>query len=49
MTHELMGDPVFQKALNLTYTSDWPPHHALADARALRAGYLAWSAANPET
>ncbi|WP_180124866.1 3'-5' exoribonuclease [Rhodoferax sp. BLA1] len=34
--------PVFEKALNFTYTQDWPPHHALADARALRAGYQAW-------
>ena len=34
--------PVFERAQNLTYTPDWPPHHALADARALRAGYRAW-------
>lgn len=34
--------PVFEKALNHTYTQDWPPHHALADARALMAGYRAW-------
>ena len=34
--------PVFERAQNLTYTQDWPPHHALADARALRAGYRAW-------
>lgn len=34
--------PVFEQALNLTYTQDWPPHHALADARALRNGYLTW-------
>lgn len=34
--------PVFERALNNTYTQDWPPHHALADARALRAGYRAW-------
>ena len=36
--------PVFEKALNFTYTQDWPPHHALADARALMAGYRAWRA-----
>jgi 3' exoribonuclease, RNase T-like len=36
--------PVFARALNHTYTQDWPPHHALADARALRAGYRAWYA-----
>ena len=34
--------PVFVKAQNLIYTQDWPPHHALADARALMAGYHAW-------
>jgi hypothetical protein len=34
--------PVFEQALNRTYTQDWPPHHALADARALMAGYRAW-------
>lgn len=34
--------PVFEQALNFTFTQDWPPHHALADARALMAGYRAW-------
>ena len=34
--------PVFEQALNCTYTQDWPPHHALADARALMVGYRAW-------
>ena len=34
--------PVFEQALNRVYTHDWPPHHALADARALMAGYGAW-------
>ena len=34
--------PVFEQAQNHTYTLAWPPHHALADARALRAGYRAW-------
>lgn len=36
--------PLFEQALNFTYTQDWPPHHALADARALMAGYRAWRA-----
>jgi hypothetical protein len=36
--------PVFEQALNRTYTQDWPPHHALADARALMTGYRAWRA-----
>lgn len=34
--------PVFERAQNHFYTQDWPPHHALADARALMAGYRAW-------
>ena len=34
--------PTFERAQNYTYTQDWPPHHALADARALMAGYRAW-------
>jgi hypothetical protein len=34
--------PLFEQAQNRTYTPDWPPHHALADARALMAGYRAW-------
>jgi hypothetical protein len=34
--------PMFEQALNRVYTDDWPPHHALADARALMAGYRAW-------
>jgi len=37
-----INHPVFEQALNFTYTQDWPPHHALADARALMAGYRAW-------
>lgn len=34
--------PVFERAQNNLYTQDWLPHHALADARALMAGYRAW-------
>jgi hypothetical protein len=37
-----ISHPVFEQALNFTYTQDWPPHHAMADARALMAGYRAW-------
>ena len=36
--------PVFDTALNRVFTRQWPPHHALADARALMAGYRAWKA-----
>ncbi len=35
--------PIFEMAKNSSYTQDWPPHHALADARALMAGYRAWT------
>lgn len=42
LTGGIVDDPVFQHALNRTFTQDFPPHHALADARALMAGYLAW-------
>lgn len=34
--------PVFAEAQNRSFTRDWPPHHALADARALKAGYTVW-------
>ena len=37
--------PAFETASNAVYTPEWPPHHALADARALTAGYRAWHAA----
>ncbi len=40
---EITNDPVYQHALNRTFSRDWPPHHALADARAIMAGYTAWS------
>lgn len=45
---EIIGDPVYQHALNRTFTREWPPHHSLADARAMMAGYRAWRAANDE-
>ena len=38
----IITQPVFEQAHKLTYTRDWPMHHALADARALRAGYRAF-------
>ena len=37
-----IAHPLFGQAQNYTYTQAWPPHHALADARALMAGYRAW-------
>lgn len=39
---EIVGDPVYQHALNRKFTNDFPRHHALADARAIMAGYRAW-------
>ena len=38
----IISHPVFEQALDLTYTQDWPSRHALADARALMAGYRAF-------
>lgn len=34
--------PMFQAASAAMFSDQWPPHHALADARALMAGYRAW-------
>ena len=39
--------PAFERAQSDFYTQDWPAHHALADARALMAGYRAWLEAVP--
>ncbi len=36
--------PIFEKAAGAMYSDQLPPHHALADARALMAGYRAWRA-----
>jgi hypothetical protein len=41
--------PVFEQAQNFAYTRDWPLHHALADARALMAGYRAWRTSMEKT
>lgn len=38
----IITQPVFEQAQKLTYTQDWPMHHALADARALMAGHRAF-------
>ena len=40
--HEVEGSQTFITAYEAAFTPAWPPHHALADARALRAGYLTW-------
>lgn len=41
LSQHTITHPVFDQALNRTFTLDFPQHHALADARALMAGYLA--------
>jgi hypothetical protein len=43
---EVESDLVYQHALNRAYVPGWPRHHALADARAMRAGYRAWEEEN---
>lgn len=48
--HELVDHKIFRHSAYklgevLTYSPVWPPHHALADAQALREGYLRWRAA----
>ena len=48
LVDDIVSDPVFQHALNRTFTRDWPQHHSLADARAIKAGYRAWQEANRE-
>lgn len=44
LTNHTITHPVFEKALRAAYSPDCPPHHALADARALMAGFRAWTA-----
>lgn len=36
--------PMFEAAAIAMFSDQWSPHHALADARALMAGYRAWRA-----
>lgn len=45
---EIAGDPVFQQAFYRAFTQELPSHHALADAKALMAGYLAWRKTHEE-
>ncbi|MEO6321725.1 MAG: hypothetical protein ABIO73_14315 [Polaromonas sp.] len=42
LDHYAITHPTFEKAASQTYSDEWPQHHALADARALMAGYRAW-------
>lgn len=47
LPREIVSDLVFRQAQTASYSKAWPPHHALADARALRIGYLTWYTVNP--
>lgn len=42
---EVISDSTFLQSMSSTYSAEWPPHHALADARALRSGFLSWKLA----
>jgi hypothetical protein len=43
--HKIFRHSAYKLGEVLTYSAAWPPHHALADAQALREGYLRWEAA----
>lgn len=43
--HKIFRHSAYKLGEVLTYSAAWPPHHALADAQALREGYLRWQAA----
>jgi len=40
--HEVLSDAKFREAYENSFEPNWPRHHALADARALRNGYMSW-------
>jgi hypothetical protein len=42
--HKIFRHSAYKLGEVLTYSAAWPPHHALADAQALREGYLRWQA-----
>jgi hypothetical protein len=49
--HQLVDQRIFRHSAYklgevLTYTTDLPPHHALADARALQEGFIRWKLAS---
>ncbi len=43
--HKIFRHPAYKLGEVLTYSAARPTHHALADAQALREGYLRWEAA----
>lgn len=49
--HQLVDQKIFRHSAYklgevLTYSAEWPPHHALADAQAFREGYSRWKLAS---
>lgn len=40
--NEIVEDPIYQNALDISFAREWPRHHSLADAKAMMAGYRAW-------
>jgi hypothetical protein len=45
VNHKIFRHSAYKLGEVLTYSAAWPPHHALADAQALREGYSRWEAA----
>lgn len=43
--HKIFRHSAYKLGEVLTYSATWPQHHALADAQALREGFLRWEAA----
>lgn len=43
--HKMFRHSAYKLGEVLTYSAAWPPHQALADAQALREGYIRWQAA----
>lgn len=49
VNHKMFRHSAYKLGEVLTCSAAWPPHHALADAEALREGYLRWSAWSRES
>ena len=48
LSGDIENEPMFFDAYNRVFDEQWPPHHSLSDAKALRAGYLMWCSAQKE-
>ncbi len=44
--NEIFEDLLYQNALDLSFTREWPRHHSRSDAKAMVTGYRAWEAKN---